>query len=66
MAPETFRNNENIRASDVYSFGLIIWEILFKEIPFKNFRYEELEDRIGNNPDFVYNYLWNRKLDRKD
>ena len=30
MAPETFRNNENTRASDVYSFGLIIWEILFK------------------------------------
>lgn len=66
MAPETFRDNLNTRASDVYSFGLIIWEILFREIPFKNFRYKELEDRLGNSPEFVQNYLWNKNIVKKD
>ena len=40
MAPELFKRGEHVsKASDVYSFGMILWEIASRKIP-----YEETED----------------------
>lgn len=35
MAPEVIRNEKYENASDVYSFGIILWELLTCQIPFK-------------------------------
>jgi serine/threonine protein kinase len=36
MAPELFRGLGNTKASDIYSFGIIMWEILTGERPYKD------------------------------
>jgi serine/threonine protein kinase len=36
MAPEVLRSEIYTDASDVYSFGALLWEMLTCEIPYKN------------------------------
>jgi len=36
LAPEVLKNNPYTASSDVYSFGLICWELLSSEIPYKD------------------------------
>ena len=36
MAPELFEENVYSKASDVYAYGIVLWEIVSREIPFKN------------------------------
>src|SRR6266542_476314 len=36
VAPEVIRGLGNTRASDIYSFGIIMWEILMGERPYKD------------------------------
>jgi serine/threonine protein kinase len=36
MAPEILRGEKYEEAADVYSFGVILWEILSGEIPYQN------------------------------
>ena len=35
MAPELFDNNAYSNASDVYAYGIVLWEMVSREIPFK-------------------------------
>jgi len=35
MAPEILRGEAYTRAADVYSFGVILWELVTGEIPHK-------------------------------
>ena len=36
MAPELFEESVYSKASDVYAYGIVLWEIVSREIPFKN------------------------------
>jgi len=36
MAPEVLRGEGFRRASDVYSFGMLLWEVLVRRIPYQN------------------------------
>jgi serine/threonine protein kinase len=33
MAPESIRKREYSEKSDVWSFGIVVWEIIYKDIP---------------------------------
>lgn len=51
MAPEVLRKNNHSYQSDIYSLGMIMWEIAAKEIiPFK---------QINNNHAVIYNIVFN-------
>jgi len=43
MAPEIYRDQSNSKYSDIWSFGLIIWEILFLKVPFNDYNYYQLD-----------------------
>jgi serine/threonine protein kinase len=36
LAPEVVKENELTKSSDIYSCGMVLWEIYSQEIPFKN------------------------------
>ncbi|KAI3409304.1 Protein kinase domain-containing protein [Psidium guajava] len=44
MAPELFNNNDNMVTEkvDVYSFGIVMWELLTGEEPYANLRSEDI------------------------
>lgn len=58
MAPEIFKGQKNTTKTDIYSFGLIVWEIITKRIPFKSVPYKELEYKMANDQEFFEHYLW--------
>merc|ERR1712087_776836 len=37
MAPEVLRGEEYSKASDVYSFGMVVWEMVSRKIPFDGY-----------------------------
>ncbi|BAU00522.1 serine/threonine-protein kinase [Vigna angularis] len=39
MAPEVLRNEPSNEKSDVFSFGVILWELMTQSIPWKNFEF---------------------------
>lgn len=47
MAPEICRGEKNTEASDVYSFGLIVWEMVTRKIPFEEFSYAQIMGLVG-------------------
>ncbi|KAK8876560.1 hypothetical protein M9Y10_006777 [Tritrichomonas musculus] len=49
MAPEIWNELEYTASCDVYAFGLIIYEILLYEQPFKNIQIFEVAYRVTNN-----------------
>ena len=58
IAPEIFRDNDYSKKSDVYAFGIIVYEIITNEIPFKNFGLSQFEimQKVpnGERPKFLY------------
>ena len=60
MAPEILRDGPNTKETDVWAFGLIVWEILFKKIPFKELGPHQMVNQVGKNEKFVNNYLWTK------
>ncbi|CAE8615172.1 unnamed protein product, partial [Polarella glacialis] len=47
MAPEVLRGENPQEASDVYSFGLVLWEMLFRAVPFGDFSIAQIVATVG-------------------
>ncbi|KAH9414849.1 hypothetical protein DERP_012439 [Dermatophagoides pteronyssinus] len=48
MAPESITHSKFSKASDVWSFGVVLWELLTAEIPYKNIAGAAVAYGIGN------------------
>ena len=49
MAPEILQGEKYECESDVYSFGIILWEMLTRQIPYKNLTTAEIVKLVGND-----------------
>ena len=47
MAPEILRGEKYTSAADVYSFGVILWEMLTLDIPFKGRSIAQITGMVG-------------------
>jgi len=47
LAPEVLRGSRPEEPSDVYSFGLLLWEILYRSIPFGDFSIAQIIGAVG-------------------
>jgi len=49
MAPEIMRGENYDESSDVYSYGIILWEVFNREIPFNTCSMLEMIEEVGYN-----------------
>lgn len=49
MAPEILKGDKYECESDVYSFGIILWEMLTGQIPYKNKTTADIINLVGND-----------------
>jgi len=49
MAPEIIRNEPCSEKVDVWSFGVVLWELLICETPYKNIDSSAILWGVGNN-----------------
>jgi len=49
MAPEILRNEKYTEAADVYSFGVILWELVTCEIPHRGRSVPQIVGSVGYN-----------------
>ena len=47
MAPEILRGESYTEAADVYSFGVILWEVLTGQIPYKERSFAQITGSVG-------------------
>eukprot|EP01053_Blabericola_migrator_P004596 Blabericola_migrator_1__4595@NODE_243_length_10934_cov_182_833625_g205_i0_p8_GENE_NODE_243_length_10934_cov_182_833625_g205_i0NODE_243_length_10934_cov_182_833625_g205_i0_p8_ORF_typecomplete_len143_score17_99Pkinase_Tyr/PF07714_17/2e19Pkinase/PF00069_25/1_7e14Kinaselike/PF14531_6/0_026Importin_rep_3/PF18806_1/0_29_NODE_243_length_10934_cov_182_833625_g205_i042754703 len=47
MAPETLRGERHTYKSDVYAFGLVLWELLTNKIPFADLASKTITAAVG-------------------
>ena len=47
MAPEIIRGEEYTKAADVYSYGMILWELSSGKFPFENLSKKEIISKVG-------------------
>lgn len=47
FAPEVLRGSRPEEPSDVYSFGLLLWEVLYRSIPFGDFSIAQIIGAVG-------------------
>jgi len=49
MAPEIIRNEACNEKVDVWSYGVVVWELLTREIPFAGMEPFAIAFKVGNN-----------------
>lgn len=49
MAPEVIRNEPCNEKVDIWSFGVVLWELLTGEVPYKNVDSSQIMYGVGNN-----------------
>jgi serine/threonine protein kinase len=49
MSPEILENKSYTHKADVYSYGIVLWEIICREPPFKQYSPHEIIYRVINN-----------------
>ena len=49
MAPEILKGEKYECESDVYSYGVLVWEILTGDIPYKNLSTAQIIGLVGND-----------------
>lgn len=65
MAPEVYLKKNYNESCDVYSFGIILWQITTKKIPFQGFTRWEFEKKVvHNNYRPKLNKKWNNTFIR--
>jgi len=47
MAPEVLRGEEYSKAADVYSFGMLLWEMIARKVPFQGFSSMQVTALVG-------------------
>ena len=47
MAPEILRGEKYDEYSDIYSYGMILWEMVSRETPFKGFSVPQIIGSVG-------------------
>lgn len=47
MAPEVLRGEEYSQAADVYSFGMILWEMVSRQVPFNGYSSAQVIGTVG-------------------
>ena len=47
MAPEVFRAEGYCKASDVYSFGMVLWEMIANRVPFQDYTAFQVMAQVG-------------------
>lgn len=48
MSPESIRDSKFSKASDVWSFGVVLWELLTGQIPYRDFSGPAIAYGVGN------------------
>mmetsp|Transcript_26899 Transcript_26899/g.25959 ORF Transcript_26899/g.25959 Transcript_26899/m.25959 type:complete len:121 (+) Transcript_26899:1-363(+) len=48
MAPEILENKAYTNKADVYSYGIVLWELICREPPFKNYNAHDIIYRVIN------------------
>lgn len=49
MAPEVFKSQTFSKASDVWSYGVVLWELLTGKTPYEGFNFAAILYGVGNN-----------------
>eukprot|EP01047_Picozoa_sp_COSAG01_P007737 COSAG01_NODE_296_length_19281_cov_212.029507_15_plen_118_part_00 len=49
MAPEVLRGEEYSRSADIYSYGVILWEMVTREEPFKGINAFAIAFQVGSD-----------------
>lgn len=47
MAPEILRGEKYEESSDVYSYGIILWEMVMGEIPYLGWSFAQITGIVG-------------------
>ena len=51
FAPEIFRGDKFGPSSDVYSFGIFLWELVYEKVPYQDMSLDQMIEEVGKNPD---------------
>ena len=46
MAPEVLKSKEYSEKADIYSFGIVMWEICERDLPYPNMRSYQIEKHV--------------------
>ena len=49
MAPEILKGGKYDCPSDVYSFGILMWEMMTSQIPYKDYSTAQIIGMVGND-----------------